>query len=143
MESISLNSELTSLDLPKVNLLLKQLNQRLQLSERRLIDLQSNENVLAYCVARYGEEIVGFGILVQVFSIRAKSGLIKYVIVEESARNKKVGESIIKYLIEAARNKKVRFLSLITSEEREGANQFYQKMGFFPRKKNYYRLDIK
>jgi len=93
-------------------------------------------------VARRDDVIVGALTLV-IFAI--PTGLrawIEDVVVDMNARGQRVGESLSRAAIEAARQRGVRSLDLTSRPSREEANALYRKIGFVVRDTNVYRYMI-
>ena len=68
--------------------------------------------------------------------------IIEDVIVDERARRQGIGEALVRYAIQVAREAGAEGVSLTSNPGREAANQLYQSMGFELRKTNpyFYRL---
>ena len=68
--------------------------------------------------------------------------IIEDVIVDESVRRRGIGEALVRYAIDLAREAGADGVSLTSNPQREAANQLYQSMGFELRKTNpyFYRL---
>ena len=68
--------------------------------------------------------------------------IIEDVIVDEHARRQGMGEALMRYAIELAREAGVDGVSLTSNPQREAANKLYQAIGFELRKTNpyFYRL---
>jgi len=76
---------------------------------------------------------------------RVPTGLrsvIEDVIVDENARRQGIGEALVRYAIELAKEAGADGISLTSNPQREAANQLYQSLGFEIRKTNpyFYRL---
>jgi len=69
--------------------------------------------------------------------------IIEDVIVDESARKQGIGEALVRYAIDLAREAGADGVSLTSNPQREAANQLYQSMGFELRKTNPYFYDLK
>jgi ribosomal protein S18 acetylase RimI-like enzyme len=69
--------------------------------------------------------------------------VIEDVVVDESARGKGVGEALVQRLLELARAKGVRGVSLTSNTNRRAANRLYVRIGFMPGATNlyYYKFD--
>jgi ribosomal protein S18 acetylase RimI-like enzyme len=77
---------------------------------------------------------------------RVPTGLrsvIEDVIVDESARRRGIGEALVRYAIDLAREAGADGVSLTSNPQREAANQLYQSMGFELRKTNPYFYKLK
>jgi len=62
------------------------------------------------------------------------------VVVDEKARGKGLGDTIVRYAIDYARRRGTKKLDLTSVPARVAANKLYQKWGFVRRKTNVYRL---
>ena len=77
---------------------------------------------------------------------RAPTGLrsiIEDVIVDENVRRRRIGEALVRYAIDLAREAGADGVSLTSNPQREAANQLYQSMGFALRKTNPYFHKLK
>ncbi len=65
------------------------------------------------------------------------------MVVDESARGKGIGEALVRRLLELARLKGVRGVSLTSNTNRRSANRLYVRIGFLPGATNlyYYKFD--
>ena len=68
--------------------------------------------------------------------------IIEDVIVANSARGQGVGEAMMKYAIDLAREKGASNISLTCNPMRESANRLYQRMGFKKRETNAYQYKL-
>lgn len=68
--------------------------------------------------------------------------IIEDVVVDESARGKKVGKMLMKKAIEIAKEKNASNISLTSNPHRIAANQLYLKMGFTKRETNSYQMKL-
>jgi GNAT superfamily N-acetyltransferase len=88
------------------------------------------------------------GAIIGVLSLtiyRVPTGLrsiVEDVVVDERMRRRGVGEALIRYAIDLAREAGANGVSLTSNPQREAANQLYQAMGFELRNTNpyFYRL---
>ena len=69
--------------------------------------------------------------------------IIEDVIVDENARRQGIGEALVQYAIDLAREAGADGVSLTSSPRREAANQLYRSMGFELRKTNPYFYKLK
>jgi ribosomal protein S18 acetylase RimI-like enzyme len=69
--------------------------------------------------------------------------IIEDVIVDESARRQGIGEALMRYAIDLAREAGADGVSLTSNPKREAANQLYRSMGFELRKTNPYFYKLK
>jgi ribosomal protein S18 acetylase RimI-like enzyme len=68
--------------------------------------------------------------------------IIEDVIVDESARGKKVGEQLMLKAIEIAKEKSANNISLTSNPHRLVANRLYIKLGFTKRETNSYQIKL-
>jgi ribosomal protein S18 acetylase RimI-like enzyme len=69
--------------------------------------------------------------------------IIEDVIIDESGRRRGVGEALVRYAIDLAREAGADGVSLTSNPQREAANQLYQSIGFELRKTNPYFYKLK
>ena len=108
----------------------------------RLVNSESSTLLLA---RQFGVEDPIVGILCLTV-YRVPTGLrsiIEDVIVDENVRRQGIGEAMIQYAIELARQAGAHGVSLTSNPQREAANQLYQSMGFELRKTNPYFYKLK
>ena len=65
--------------------------------------------------------------------------IIEDVIVDNSARGQGIGEALMKYAIDLARQKGAKNISLTSNPMREAANRLYLRAGFKKRETNIYQ----
>jgi len=135
-------SELTEADeetLSSVNHLLPQLSGSAQLiALDRLQALAASECTRLY-LAKEGDHIHGMLSLV-VFGIpTGTKGWVEDVVVDDGARGKGVGKSLMRHAIEQAQQLGAKAVDLTSRPSREAANKLYQSLGFETRETNVYR----
>ena len=64
--------------------------------------------------------------------------IIEDVIVDESARGHGIGQELVQRLLDIARERGAKGVSLTSNSKREAANRLYQRMGFVRRETNAY-----
>lgn len=69
--------------------------------------------------------------------------IIEDVIVDENMRRRGIGEALVRYAIELARQAGAEGVSLTSNPQREAANELYRSMGFELRKTNPYVYKLK
>ena len=69
--------------------------------------------------------------------------LIEDVVVDENARRQGIGEALVSYAIDLAKEAGADGVSLTSNPQRQAANQLYQSMGFELRKTNPYFYPFK
>lgn len=68
--------------------------------------------------------------------------IIEDVIVDSSARGQGIGEALMKYAIDLAREKGAKNISLTSNPVREAANRLYLRVGFKKRETNAYQIKL-
>ena len=68
--------------------------------------------------------------------------IIEDVIVDNSARGQGIGEALMKYAIDLAREKGAKNISLTSNPMREAANRLYLRVGFKKRETNAYQIKL-
>ncbi|HCR72343.1 MAG TPA: GNAT family N-acetyltransferase [Anaerolineae bacterium] len=68
--------------------------------------------------------------------------IIEDVIVDESARGKKVGEQLMLKAIDVAKSRGAKNISLTSNMQRVAANRLYIKLGFTKRETNAYQMKL-
>ena len=68
--------------------------------------------------------------------------IIEDVIVDSSARGQGVGEALMKYAINLARDKGAKNISLTSNPTRMAANKLYVRVGFTKRETNAYQIKL-
>ncbi len=92
-------------------------------------------------IARYPNEnspIIGAGCLTIYRVPTGVKGIIEDVIVDESARAHGIGESLVRFMLDFARNKGLKGVALTSNPKRISANRLYQRIGFVRRETNSY-----
>lgn len=107
----------------------------------RLVTSESSILLVA-CQSREDDPIVGILCLTIYRVPTGLRSIIEDVIVDERARRQGIGEALVRYAIDVARQAGADGVSLTSNPGRQAANQLYQSMGFELRKTNpyYYRL---
>ena len=67
---------------------------------------------------------------------------IEDVIVDKEARGQNIGEKLVSFAIDFAKELNISSINLTSSPDRIAANKLYQKLGFILRETNVYRLTI-
>ena len=92
-------------------------------------------------VARYPKKNSAMVGSLSLIIYRVPTGLrsiIEDLVVDEKMRRRGIGEALIRYAIELAREARADGVSLTSNSQREAANQLYQSVGFELRKTNPY-----
>ncbi len=138
-----------------INSLLKQLSfrnpkQAQQYSKESLKRLLSNPLlVILIAIDVEAKKIVGVASIHFLYMLSEKAANIGDVVVDESYRGKKIGETLVQKLIEIGKEKefvhidgKINKISLTSHPSREAANALYVKLGFTKADTNLYRLHL-
>jgi len=84
------------------------------------------------------EPIVGSACLTVYRAPTGIRAVIEDVIVDETARGQGIGEALVQQLLDIAREKGAKGVSLTSNPKREAANRLYQRLGFKRRETNSY-----
>src|SRR5258706_11242396 len=87
-------------------------------------------------------EIVGALTLVVYRMPTGIRSVIEDVVVDESLRGQGIGEALMRYAIDQARERGARNISLTSNPAREAANRLYLRVGFEKRKTNIYQINL-
>lgn len=93
-------------------------------------------------VAIAENEIVGMGTFVYYVIPTGKKGWIEDIVVDENQRGKGIAEKLIRKMLETAKTIGMTQVNLTSSYSRISANKLYQKIGFYTRETNVYRIDL-
>ena len=85
-----------------------------------------------------GGSIVGAGCLAVYPVPTGIRAIIEDVIVDESARGLGIGESLVRHLLDFARDRGANGVALTSNPRRISANRLYQRIGFVRRETNAY-----
>lgn len=83
--------------------------------------------------------------MASVIFYRVPTGLIAFIeefTVDEAFRGRGIGVALIQKLIARAKAKKAKHISTYTNPKRFAANAVYQKLGFFKKETNFYRINL-
>lgn len=136
-EAASVNDELVH----ALSKLVPQLTARSRPPDRAQLDqlLSSGSSILL--IARTPDSrgpIVGVACLGVYRVLTGLRAVIEDVVVDESVRGKGIGEALVRHLLELARSKGVRGVSLTSNTNRRAANRLYVRVGFLPGATNLY-----
>lgn len=95
-----------------------------------------------FFVAIAENEIVGIGTFVYYVIPTGKKGWIEDIVVDENQRGKGIAEKLIRKMLETAKTIGMTQVNLTSSYSRISANKLYQKIGFYTRETNVYRIDL-
>lgn len=110
-------------------------------SEKDLTDIMNSESTNLF-VAEDNNEIIGTLSLIFNKIPTGNKVWIEDVVVDKASRGKGVGKELILFAMKYVKNKSFESINLTSSPERISANKLYQKLGFFKRNTNVYRIQI-
>jgi ribosomal protein S18 acetylase RimI-like enzyme len=96
--------------------------------------------------ARYPDDNSAIAGVLSLIIYRVPTGMhsiLEDVVVDEKMRRRGIGEALIRYAIDLAREAGANGVSLTSNSQREAANQLYQSLGFELRKTNPYFYKLK
>lgn len=120
--------------------LLPQLNPALAIPSKEELAAVLADSAVTLLVARDGQGIVGTATVIVFRTPAWAKARIEDVVVDEGARGRGVGESLVMRCIDIARERGARVIELQSRRGREAANRLYLRMGFEARDSNLYRL---
>lgn len=126
--------------------LMPQLTARSRSPDRAQLELLLGSGSSTLLVARDPDAhgpIVGVACLGVYRVLTGLRAVIEDVVVDERVRGKGIGEALVRRLLELARGKGVRGVSLTSNTNRRSANRLYVRVGFLPGATNlyYYKFD--
>jgi ribosomal protein S18 acetylase RimI-like enzyme len=113
-------------------------------SEQQLAALMASSSS-ALLVVREGKgagAIVAVGGLGVYHAPTGVKAVIEDVVVDGQARNRGVGEALLRGLVDLAREKGAQAVALTSNPKRQAANRLYARLGFKLRRTNAYYLDL-
>ncbi|QED23166.1 GNAT family N-acetyltransferase [Candidatus Deianiraea vastatrix] len=131
----------------------KQIKELLKQLEYSMSDDQILERLNIYnddfhrCfLAVINDEIAGLVALSirELFIIQTRKAFIEGLVVDEKFRGQKIGEKLLKYSENYAKNQGCSIVELTSGKRREknGALRFYERLGFSDGQKNYLRKNV-
>lgn len=148
MITIEILANPTKDDLRDINMLIPQIAQKphlLTMQELKRILAQGRDHCNFVVIrAKVGKKthIVGTATVTLTYVPTGRVAMVEDVIVDDAFRGQGLGRKLIQKLIDIARAKKAKHISLYTNVARVAANAMYQKMGFFKKDANYYRINL-
>ena len=99
-----------------------------------------DESVLEF-VAVVEDKVVGYFIVRELLDIikNVKYFYLEYICVDKNFQNRGVGKRIMEFILELAKNKKVKYIELTSGYQRIVAHHLYEKYGFEKRESNIFR----
>ena len=109
-------------------------------SRQEMEELISTENSILL-LARYPDEKADIAGILALIIYRVPTGIrarIEDVVVDEAMRGKGIGEGLVRYALNMARDAGADGVALTSNPKREAANRLYQRLGFKPWVTNLY-----
>ena len=141
-----LQKKINADDTKNINKLLRQLSsmpKNITEDELRHICGQECMNLMvARDESRSSEPIIGMASVIFYNITTGSKAIIEDVVVDASYRNRGIGKTLVKKLIEIAKNKNIAYIDLTSNPTRIAANNLYRRLGFIQRTTNVYRLEL-
>ena len=112
------------------------------ISDDQLKEIISSENSYLFFAANTYDVYMGMLTVGIYQSPTGKKAWIEDVVVDETFRGQGIGENLIEFAIQFARQQQVDILTLTSSPARVAANNLYKKIGFQPKETNLYRMSL-
>ncbi|MEC8043756.1 MAG: GNAT family N-acetyltransferase [Verrucomicrobiota bacterium] len=123
-----------------INHLLPQLSANAKgLSMDRLTELVESDNTLIFIGADENGSILGMLSLIVMKIPTCNKAWIEDVVVDQAARGKGLGKSLMNHALEQAKKLGAKSVDLTSRPSRESANKLYQALGYEIRETNVYR----
>jgi len=134
----------TTIDaLDGINNLLPQLSSSAQnISIERLSELVLSDNSIIFLGFDESGQILGMLSLIIVKIPTGNKAWIEDVVVDQNARGKGLGKSLMNHALEDAKKRGVKSIDLTSRPSRESANMLYQNLGYEIRQTNVYRYKL-
>lgn len=134
--------DLSAINISQVNDLIQQLsNHNPGYTQASFSQFLSQAN-LYQLAAFVDDKVIGLASLFIIQKIEVKVGLVEGVVVDEKHRGQGIGEAMMRLLIKKAQQLELDHIDLTSNPKRIAANKLYQKLGFYKRKTNVYRLKL-
>lgn len=131
----------TPKEFAELKLLMKELSERLDLTENALTQVLEDENSHLY-VLLDKEQIIGCASLCLFHSPTGRKASIEDVVVLSAYRGRQLGRQLVEHLLEEARKLSPIELHLTSKPKRIAANALYQSLGFIRKETNFYYLNL-
>lgn len=123
------------------SVLIPQLTSKSEIPDRKhLEEVIKTRNT--YLFTACNPDIVGSITLVVINTPSGSKAWIEDVIVDKNTRGQNVGETLVSFVIDFAKELNIKSINLTSSPDRVAANKLYQKLGFILRETNVYRLTL-
>lgn len=144
MIKIEILKKPTNEDLRDINSLIPQIAQKPHLLSIKELRQVTGQESCRLIIARDTREsrIVGMSVVTLIYIPTGLIAAIEDVVVDDKHRGMGIGRKLTQKMIDVAKQKRAKTVSLTTNPAREAANAMYQKMGFFKKETNYYRINL-
>ncbi|MCZ4242672.1 GNAT family N-acetyltransferase [Pedobacter punctiformis] len=112
------------------------------ISEYQLKEIISSENSYLFFASSVHDVCIGMLTIGIYQSPTGKKAWIEDVAVDDLFRGQGIGENLITFAIQFAKQHNVDVLNLTSSPARVAANNLYKKTGFQPKETNVYRMAL-
>lgn len=112
------------------------------ISQHQLEEIISSENSYLFFAANTDDVFIGMLTIGIYQSPTGKKAWIEDVVVDETFRGQGIGENLIVFAIQFARQYQVSILTLTSSPAKVAANNLYKKIGFQPKETNVYKMTL-
>lgn len=137
-------SSATEAAVQDINKLLPQLRENADEHTCSLAELQNivSDKNIAFIVAKDGDKVIGMATLYVLVKLSKNVAHVEDVVVDGGYRGQGLGEKLMRALIDVAREKGIKTLTLTSRPERVAGNKLYQKLGFEQKITNVYRMKL-
>lgn len=137
-------TEATEAVVQDINQLLPQLRENPDEHTCSLAELEAivSDKNIAFMVAKDRERVMGMATLYILMKLSKNVAHVEDVVVDSGYRGQGLGEKLMRKLIDVAREKGIKTLTLTSRPERVAGNKLYQKLGFEQKITNVYRLKL-
>ncbi|SFS49453.1 GNAT family N-acetyltransferase [Sphingobacterium wenxiniae] len=112
------------------------------ISDQQLREIICSENSHLFFATNLQDVCMGMLTVGIYQSLTGKKAWVEDVAVDESFRGQGIGEHLVTFAIQFARQHNVDVLSLTSSPARVAANNLYKKIGFQPKETNVYKMTL-
>ena len=88
------------------------------------------------------EDMIGTVTLVPLYKLSGSKGSVEHLIIDESQRGKGLGEKLMRFALDFAKEQNIETLFLTCEPQRIAANALYKKLGFTIKDTSFYQLNL-
>jgi ribosomal protein S18 acetylase RimI-like enzyme len=127
-----------------INKLLPQLRENPDEHTTSLEELETivHDDNIAFIVVKDDSRVIGMASLYILHKFSKDVSHVEDVVVDDAYRGQGLGEKLMRTLIEVARTRGIKTLTLTSRPERIAGNKLYQKLGFEQKITNVYRMKL-